>query len=191
MTDATNLLLRSHLKQLRLPTIAAEFSKLAREAAELWREANKDPRFPAIVERHGEENAVSAVARIQTQSLDEVLAAAAGGLVLALGLTERRRTFAITSLLGATRTQLRGLVLGEAVVIAGAGIAAGAVSAWLLSQMLVTVLTGVFDPPPATLTVPWGYLVATIAIAALAVGATALQVSRRSSTPAIESLREI
>jgi DNA replication protein DnaC len=34
MSDATNLLLRSHLKQLRLPTIAAEFSKLAREAAE-------------------------------------------------------------------------------------------------------------------------------------------------------------
>src|ERR1700757_319514 len=33
MTDNTNLLLRSNLKQLRLPTIAAEFEKLAREAA--------------------------------------------------------------------------------------------------------------------------------------------------------------
>jgi DNA replication protein DnaC len=34
MSDATNLLLRSNLKQLRLPTIQAEFAKLAREAVE-------------------------------------------------------------------------------------------------------------------------------------------------------------
>lgn len=33
MADETNLLLRSNLKQLRLPTMAAEFEKLAREAA--------------------------------------------------------------------------------------------------------------------------------------------------------------
>jgi DNA replication protein DnaC len=34
MSEATHLLLRSNLKQLRLPTIQAEFVKLAREAAE-------------------------------------------------------------------------------------------------------------------------------------------------------------
>ena len=33
MADNTHLLLRSNLKQLRLPTIGAEFEKLAREAA--------------------------------------------------------------------------------------------------------------------------------------------------------------
>ena len=33
MTDNTNLLLRSNLKQLRLPAMGAEFEKLAREAA--------------------------------------------------------------------------------------------------------------------------------------------------------------
>ena len=33
MADNTHLLLRSHLKQLRLPTIGSEFEKLAREAA--------------------------------------------------------------------------------------------------------------------------------------------------------------
>ena len=37
-----------------------------------------------------------------------VLAAAAGGLVLLLGLAERRRTFAIATALGATARQLRG-----------------------------------------------------------------------------------
>ncbi len=34
MPDNHNLLLRANLKQLRLPTVAAEFEKLAREAAE-------------------------------------------------------------------------------------------------------------------------------------------------------------
>src|SRR6516164_11039498 len=33
MADNTHMLLRSNLKQLRLPTIGAEFEKLAREAA--------------------------------------------------------------------------------------------------------------------------------------------------------------
>jgi hypothetical protein len=52
----------------------------------------------------------------------QALAAAAGGLVLALGLT------------------------------AGIG--------WVLSEVLVTVFTGVFDPPPGALTIPWLYLAA-------------------------------
>jgi DNA replication protein DnaC len=34
MTDHTTMLLKANLKQLRLPTIAAEFAKLAREASE-------------------------------------------------------------------------------------------------------------------------------------------------------------
>ena len=49
-----------------------------------------------------------------------VLAAAAGGLVLALGLAERRRTFAIATALGASGRQLRGFV-AEAAVLVSAG----------------------------------------------------------------------
>ncbi|MEU9488813.1 hypothetical protein AB0D83_35130 [Streptomyces decoyicus] len=43
-----------------------------------------------------------------------VIGAAAGGLVLALGLTERRRTLALASVLGARRRQLSGFVWSEA-----------------------------------------------------------------------------
>jgi putative ABC transport system permease protein len=120
-----------------------------------------------------------------------LLAAAAGGLVLALGLAERRRTFAITTALGATPRQLRGFVVGEAAIVTVTGIVAGAVIGWALSQMLVKVLTGVFDPPPAHLAVPWTYLTAVLLIAvgaiALATRFTAL-VARR---PAVERLREL
>ncbi|MGW7595055.1 FtsX-like permease family protein, partial [Streptomyces rubiginosohelvolus] len=86
-----------------------------------------------------------------------LLAAGAGGIVLALGLAERRRTFAIATVLGATRRQLKGLVFSEAATLTAAGLTGGALIGWALTQMLVKVLTGVFDPPPEAVAVPWPY----------------------------------
>jgi len=120
-----------------------------------------------------------------------LLSAAAGGLVLAVGLAERRRTFAIATALGGTGRRLRGFVSGEAAVLTVGGLAAGAGIGTLLSQMLVKVLTGVFDPPPSVLAVPWAYLTAVgvITVAALAlVSAVAVRMARR---PAISVLREL
>jgi putative ABC transport system permease protein len=112
-----------------------------------------------------------------------VLAAAVGGLVLALGLTERRRTFAIAAALGATGQQLRGLVAAETSTLAVGGVVAGTGIGWALSEVLVTVLTGVFDPPPDVLTVPWLYLAAvtvTVVAALATAAAVAIQLARRS-----------
>ncbi|MFJ9948352.1 FtsX-like permease family protein [Kitasatospora sp. NPDC091207] len=119
-----------------------------------------------------------------------ILAAGAGGIVLALGLAERRRTFAIASVLGATRRQLRGLVLAEAAALTTAGLAGGALISLALSHMLTTVLTGVFDPPPATLAIPWPYLALTALAATGAITAAALGAVRRSSRPPVEELRQ-
>jgi putative ABC transport system permease protein len=119
-----------------------------------------------------------------------VLAAAAGGLVLALGLTEQRRTFAITTALGATGKQLRGLVTAETATLALGGVVAGAGIGWALSEILVAVLTGVFDPPPDALTVPWPYLAAvtvTVIVSLAVIAAVAIQLARRSP---ISILRE-
>jgi putative ABC transport system permease protein len=120
-----------------------------------------------------------------------VLAAAAGGLVFALGLSERRRSFAIASALGASHRQLRGLVLAEAAVLAVGGLLVGVIMGGALSQMLVSVLTGVSDPPPAALAVPWGYLTLTAVIALGAIGTTALLSTRRSVKPTVEYLRNL
>ncbi|MFJ2830747.1 FtsX-like permease family protein [Streptomyces sp. NPDC087263] len=120
-----------------------------------------------------------------------LLAAGAGGLVLALGLAERRRTFAIATVLGARAGQLRGMVLTEALLLAGGGLAGGALMGWGLSEMLVKVLTGVFDPPPATLSVPGTYLVLTGCAAGAAVLAAALNGVRRAARPAVEELRDL
>lgn len=118
------------------------------------------------------------------------LAAAASGLVLWLGFAERRRTFAIAAALGATPRQLGGFVWSEAGYIAIAGLAAGALSGWALSEMLVRVLTGVFDPPPATLAVPWRYLAFTAAIALAAICTAAASAIRTATRPTIAILRE-
>jgi putative ABC transport system permease protein len=118
-----------------------------------------------------------------------VLAAAAGGLVLFLGLAERRRTYAIASALGATPRQLRGLVTSESLVLTVGGLVTGAAAGWTLAQVLVAVLTGVFDPPPSAVTVPWAYLAwtAVVAVAALAVGT---EVALRRGGPDVQLLRE-
>ncbi|MET7854596.1 FtsX-like permease family protein [Streptomyces avermitilis] len=120
-----------------------------------------------------------------------LLSAGAGGLVLALGLAERRRTFALATVLGARTRQLRGMVLTEALLLAAAGLAGGAAIGWALSEMLVKVLTGVFDPPPASLAVPGTYLALTAAAALLAILAATLNGIRRARRPAVEELRDL
>jgi putative ABC transport system permease protein len=83
---------------------------------------------------------------------------AAGGLVLALGLTERRRAFAVLRALGAGGRQAGAFVIAEAGVVLGLGLALGAALGAAVAWVLVTVLSGVFDPPPGSPAVPWGYL---------------------------------
>jgi len=120
-----------------------------------------------------------------------VLAAAASGLALGLGLKERRRTFAIAAALGARARQLGGFVWSESAFVTGGGLVLGALISIAISRMLVTVLTGVFDPPPDALAVPWGYLLGVVAIVVgtvIAAGALSLRALRR---PPIEELRDL
>jgi putative ABC transport system permease protein len=108
------------------------------------------------------------------------LAAAGGGLVLGLRLTDRRRTFAIAGALGATRRQLRAFVAAEALVLIVGALVTGTALSWAVSRMLVSVLNGVFDPPPAGLSVPWTYLGATALTAIGAISAISLITVQRA-----------
>ncbi|HKT04070.1 MAG TPA: ABC transporter permease, partial [Rugosimonospora sp.] len=119
------------------------------------------------------------------------LIAATAGLLLALGFAERRRTFALATALGARPRQLATLVWAETTVVGVAGLTLGAILAAALSRMLVTILTGVFDPPPDHLTVPWPYLltVATLGVAGLS-GAAAATI-RASRRPTVTLLRDL
>jgi putative ABC transport system permease protein len=87
-----------------------------------------------------------------------VMAAAASGLILALGFIERRRNFTILSAIGARRGQLAAFLWGEGLLVIVGGLVFGFLSGVATAWILVKLLTGVFDPPPEALTVPWLYL---------------------------------
>lgn len=120
-----------------------------------------------------------------------VLAAAATGLILTLGMAERRRTYAIANALGARPRQIAGFVWSEALFVTAGGLTAGALGGWALSHVLVKVLTGVFDPYPAALAVPWTYLGGVAAAAILAVGIASMGAVRATRRAGVEMLREL
>ena len=120
-----------------------------------------------------------------------LLTIAATGLALALGFQERRRMFAIAVALGARRRQLGAFVWSESAFVTGGGLILGAILAAGLSVLLVKVLTGVFDPPPDALAVPWGYLAAAVAVAVAATAAAAALTLRALWRPSIEILHDL
>ncbi len=120
-----------------------------------------------------------------------LLAAAAMGLFVGLGLAERRQEFATMAALGATLRQISAFLWSEAALVLGAALVLAAGLGWLLAQMLVAMLQHVFDPPPDALAVPWAFLglLAAAAIGA-AVAASALAVRGIRRLPLGEILRE-
>jgi len=120
-----------------------------------------------------------------------LLVAAATGLVLGLGLAERRRMFAILTALGAKPAQLGAFLWSEALLMLIVGLLFGGLLGFAVAQVLVKMLTGVFDPPPEALAIPWAYVallcaaaVASTVIAVIAAGAS----SRRQVLEALRGL---
>jgi putative ABC transport system permease protein len=87
-----------------------------------------------------------------------LLVASASGLILALGLAERKKTFATLMVLGARTKHLGAFVGSEGLTIMIGGALLGSITGIGLAQLLVKMLTHVFDPPPEALVMPWIYL---------------------------------
>jgi putative ABC transport system permease protein len=119
-----------------------------------------------------------------------VLVASATGLVLALGFAERRRTFAIASALGARARDLGAFVWAESILVTAGGLALGAVITVGITTMLVSILTGVFDPPPDAPAIPGAYLAGLVALAVAATAIGGAVTLRRLRRPAISVLRD-
>jgi putative ABC transport system permease protein len=119
-----------------------------------------------------------------------VLSACAAGLILALGVLDRRRSFAIMAALGARPPQLLAFLRAEAAFILVAGSILGFMTGLVVAWMLIRLLTGVFDPPPDQLVIPWLYLgfllAAVIASVAVAVSLT----ERHVEVSPVQILRE-
>jgi putative ABC transport system permease protein len=118
-----------------------------------------------------------------------VMAAAAAGLVLALGLADRQRSFAILVALGAKPRQLGAFVWSEAGIMLLGGVAIGLLGGALIAHVLVKLLTGVFDPPPEALSVPWPYLAILVLAAATAAALASIGATARTHAHVIEKIR--
>ncbi|MGZ4386892.1 MAG: FtsX-like permease family protein, partial [Gaiellaceae bacterium] len=94
-----------------------------------------------------------------------LLAAAAMGLFVAVGLAERRQELATMAALGASLRQAAAFLWSEAALVLAAALVFAALLGWLLAEMLVAMLQHVFDPPPDHLATPWGFLGALAAAA--------------------------
>lgn len=118
-----------------------------------------------------------------------VMLAASGGLVLGLGFADRERSFAVLVALGARPRQLGAFVWSEAALVVGSGMFLGLLVGALIAYVLVKLLTGVFDPPPESLSLPWGYLAIVVATATGAAALAATGEAMRSRTRVTEKLR--
>ncbi len=117
--------------------------------------------------------------------------AGATGLVLALGMAERRRSYAVLAALGATPKQMGAFVWSEGLLILIGGAVIGTATGFAVAAMLVKVLTGVFDPPPEAVAVPWLYI-AGLAVAAVVSTVIAVQSAQRAARQSVvEALRGV
>ncbi|WP_193178514.1 FtsX-like permease family protein [Oricola nitratireducens] len=120
-----------------------------------------------------------------------ILASAAAGLVLALGFNDRSRDFAILSAIGAKPAQLGAFLWAEGALVATTGIVFGVISGAVTAWMLVKLLTGVFDPPPEALAIPWIYLGIVLVLLLGSVVAAVFYTSAHSRKDAVETLRDL
>jgi putative ABC transport system permease protein len=116
---------------------------------------------------------------------------AAAGLLFGLDTAERRRGFAVLALLGANRNEIAAFLWSEALVVVGAGLAAGAAMGLVVAYVLVRELEGVFDPPPEGLSVPWLYLATLVVAAVASASAVVLIAARVLDARRVEALRDL
>ena len=92
--------------------------------------------------------------------------ATAGGLfsVLSYAVSRRRREFGVRTALGASRSQIRRVVLREGIVVTVSGLMVGAVLAAWLARALASVEYGVTPDDPAT----WSIVLAVLGLTTLA-----------------------
>jgi putative ABC transport system permease protein len=103
--------------------------------------------------------------------------------VLSFAVQQRTQEFGIRLALGADSLQLRNLVIGEALTLAGIGIGIGLAAAWGLTRLMTTVLFGVQPRDPLVFaTVP-------VLLAGMALLASALPARRAVRLEPMEALR--
>lgn len=123
-------------------------------------------------------------------SFAAIMAASASGLLLLLGLFERRRAFAVLNVIGSKPRQLAVFIWSEGLFVLAGGLLFGVAGGVVIAAMLVKLLTGVFDPPPEVLAWPLGYLAMIVGFVAVSLAAALAITTRGAARPSADLLRE-
>ncbi|HEX2948132.1 MAG TPA: ABC transporter permease [Armatimonadota bacterium] len=115
--------------------------------------------------------------------------AGSSGLILALGLAQRRRMFANHSAVGAKTAQLGAFLWSEGLLMLITGLIIGGLLGVAIAQVLVKMLTGIFDPPPEALAIPWGYLMLLLVAAIVSTIAAVIGIRWYASRQVLEAVR--
>lgn len=115
------------------------------------------------------------------------LALAAIGIygVMAYAVSQRTREIGVRMALGARRSQVFGLVVGQGVRIAAAGIAVGIGGSLVVARELSAQLYGVAPADPATL------VATSVILTAVTVAASAIPARRATAVDPMEALRQL
>jgi putative ABC transport system permease protein len=120
-----------------------------------------------------------------------LLALACSGMALLAGIVERRRALVLLAALGATARQRGRFLAIEARLLVVSGLLGGAVVGGTIAYLLVKVLTGIFDPPPASATIPWSYLTVVVLLVAAVTVAVVAGVGRLAGRAGPSELRDL
>jgi putative ABC transport system permease protein len=120
-----------------------------------------------------------------------LLIVGASGLLLGLGLIERRRDFALLAAMGAKGRQLGSFLWTEGLIILISGMLLGFATGFGIAKMLVKLLTGVFDPAPESLAIPTIYLIVLVVVGCVSTVLAIPIAQRVSQRRALEALRTI
>ncbi len=105
------------------------------------------------------------------------------GLALAiflLGLLAERETeYATLAAIGGTPSQVQAFMLSEAFLAGSSGIVFGVVVGLALTEVLVTILTAIFDPPPTVILIPIAIIGALLGLVIVSLMVSSLLVSGR------------
>lgn len=117
--------------------------------------------------------------------------AGAAGLMLALGLADKRRTYTLLTAIGANSKQTASFIWSEGLLIIVPGALVGLGLGTGIAQMLVKVLKGAFDPPPDSLHIQWAYLIILTAAGFISTALAVIMTKFRSQKEVTRSMRSL
>jgi putative ABC transport system permease protein len=103
--------------------------------------------------------------------------------LMSYSVARRRQEFGIRTALGASRATVMRLVLGQALLLVAAGVAAGLFGAWLTTRVLGTLLVGVGATDPVT------YIGMVLALLLSALAASAIPAAQATRVDPVVALR--